>query len=71
MITDQNGSQYRRNGRALRLTKEPVYVTQDDLFDSIVHVDLQNENAETRPEPRRSSRLRTVPILYKEYIMGT
>ena len=45
VITDQNGSQYRRNRRALRLTKEPVYVTQDDLFDSIV--DLQNEKAVT------------------------
>ena len=46
-----------------------MYVTQDDLFDSIV--DLQNENTETRREPRRSSRLRTVPIWHKDYIMGT
>ena len=69
VITNQTGSQYRRNRRALHLTKEPMYVRQDDLLDSIV--DPQSKNAEAIPEPRRSSRIRTVPIWHKDYIMGT
>ena len=84
LITDETGTEYRRNRRHIHLTQEPPITIDDDIdndaepvsTESIVNPESDSANSEHNPPindvssgPRWSTRIRSVPSWHKDYVM--